>query len=105
MAGDFTVSEVRIRFYAGESEDFLGWASCLINGGLFLNDVEIRRSREGCLYVRFPTHPSKTGVRHHHFCPVNRETRAVLEEAILGKFSAEGIVTARRKDGEETGRT
>ncbi len=105
MAGDFTVSEVRIRFYARESEDFLGWASCLVNGGLFLNDMEIRRSREGRLYVRFPTQPSRSGVRHHHFCPVNRETRAALEGAILGKFSTEGIVAARRKDGEEAGRT
>ena len=89
MAGDFTVSEVRIRLYAGESEGFLGWASCLINGGLFLNDMEICRSREGRLYVRFPAHPSKTGVRHHHFCPVNKETRAAIEDAILERLFVE----------------
>ena len=105
MADDFTISEVKIRLYAGESEVFLGWASCLLNGGLFLNDMEIRRSREGRLYVRFPTQPSRSGVRHHHFCPVNRETRAVLEEAILGKISAEDIVAARRRYGEEAGRS
>ena len=105
MATDFTVSDIRIRLCASDSENFFGWASCLLNGGLFLNDMEIRRSHEGRLYVRFPTRPSRSGVRHHHFCPVNRETRAVLEEAILGQFAAEDIVAARRKDGEEAGRT
>ena len=87
MAGDFAVSEVRIRFYAGESDGFLGWASCLVNGGLFLNDMAICRNREGRLYLRFPSHPSKRGVRHHYFCPVNRETRAAIEEAVLSRLS------------------
>lgn len=83
MASDFTISEVRIRLYRGKSKGFLGWASCLVNGGLFLNNIEIQRRRDGTLFVSFPTQRPRSGVSHHYFCPVNRETLAAIEDAIL----------------------
>ncbi len=100
MAGEFIVSDVRIRRCARQPDGLLGWASCLINGGLFLSSMQIRRSREGRLYVRFPMQLSRKGVRRHYFCPVNNGTRETIEEAILGKLSVEG----RREDGEKAGR-
>jgi DNA-binding cell septation regulator SpoVG len=87
------VAEVKLRLCRGKGGARVGWASCVINGGILINSIEIMRGAAGKLYLVCPTQQSRSGASHPYFCPVNREARAALEEAILGKLSARGAHT------------
>ncbi len=102
---DLTVSEVRFRRYAGESRGFLGWVSLVINGGLLLNDIGVKQHRDGTVFLSFPARRSRRGIKHYCFHPINRETRALIEEAIFERLSAGRDLAERRNDGQEAGRT
>jgi len=86
MPGDIVVSEVRVSLRNGRSGAVVGWASCVINGSLRINSIEIRRGANDTLFLECPTQESRSGVRHPYFCPISREARAALEEAILGRL-------------------
>ena len=88
MSGEIEVSEVRVCLRKGNSSALVGWASCVINGSLRVNSIEIRRGANGRLFLACPTQESRSGVAHPYFCPINREARAALEKAILGKLPA-----------------
>ena len=87
MPGGIAVTEVKIRLCGGKGGARVGWASCVINGGILINSIEIMRGAGGKAYLVCPTQKSRRGVSHPYFCPINREARAALEEAILGKLS------------------
>ncbi len=88
MPDAIAVTEVKIRLCRGEGGARVGWVSCVINGGIRINSIEVMRGAAGKLYLVCPTQQSRSGISHPYFCPINREARAVLEEAILGKLPA-----------------
>ena len=63
------VSEVKIRLLDDPQGNLLGWASCVVNESLFLNNIAIRRSREGKIFLTFPNQVSRSDKRH--FCTVS----------------------------------
>ena len=88
MPSEIEVSEVRISLRNGNSGALVGWASCVINGGLRVNSIEIKRGAKDKLFLACPTQESRSGVPHPYFSPINREARAALEEAILSRLPA-----------------
>lgn len=87
MAAEIAISEVRIRFRKGEPGPLVGWASCVVNAAILLDNIEIRRGSKGDLFLSCPAKRSRGGIEHPYFCPISREARAALQEAILGKLS------------------
>jgi DNA-binding cell septation regulator SpoVG len=90
MSGDIEVSQVRIRFPKRDAGNIVGWASCVIDGDLQLNNIEILKGADGTPWLKFPTRTSRHGRVHHVFCPVNRTARAAIEKAVFDKLAAEG---------------
>ena len=88
MAAEITISEVRIRFRKGEGGPLVGWASCIVNAAILLDNIEIRRGSKDEPFLVCPAKRSRGGIEHPYFCPINREARAALEKAILGKLPA-----------------
>ena len=82
------VSEVRIRLVDETDDGLLGWASCVINGAIYLNNIAIRRGDEGGLILTYPSTRSRRDQRYFHFNPISREAKRILDEAILGKLQA-----------------
>jgi len=80
------VTEVRIRLAEGAGDDLVGWASCIVNGSLFLNNIKILRHEDGEIHLSYPAVKSRSGSKHFVFNPINRETKRALDEAILGKL-------------------
>ena len=80
------VSEVKIRLVDGGSGGLVGWASCVVGGALYLNNIAIRRSREGRTILTFPAKRSKRDQKYFFFNPISREAKAAFEDAILGKL-------------------
>ncbi len=80
------VSEVKIRLVDEGADGLLGWASCVVNGALYLNNIAIRRSRSGELILTYPCKRSQSEAKYFYFNPITREAHRVLDEAILGKL-------------------
>lgn len=78
-----TISEVRIRPVPGGSDGLLAFASCRYHD-VILNDIAIRRDETGRLFLTFPRKLSATGRPHPLHHPIDRETAAAFEDAILG---------------------
>lgn len=87
MSSEIEITEVRIRFPKGDAGNIVAWASCLICGGLILDNIEVLRGRDGALWVNFPSRPSRHGHSLHFFYPINRRTRTAIEKAVLDEFS------------------
>lgn len=90
-APGITVSEVRIRLLNKSRNGLVGWASCVINSGLFLNNIAIRISREGRLVLSYPSKKSKSRSKHYYFNPISRKAARVLEKALLGSLDLKSI--------------
>jgi DNA-binding cell septation regulator SpoVG len=86
MAADIVVSDVKIRFRGEKGGPLLGWASCVLNGGVLINSIEIKRGQGGDLFLSYPSRRSRGGIAHPYFCPVDRAVGEMIRDAILGKL-------------------
>lgn len=80
------VSEVKIRLVDEGSDGLVGWASCVVNGALYLNNIAIRRARNGEFVLTYPCKRSRSDQKYFYFNPITREAKRVIDEAILGKL-------------------
>lgn len=71
------VSEVRVRL--SRHDDLVGWASCLVNGALYLNNIVVKSGRDG-LYLHFPRVVDKP---HFVFNPISADALKAFEDAIF----------------------
>ncbi len=81
----FSVSDVQLRFVEDGKDGLLAWASCVIDGAVYLNNIAIRRGKDGRLMLTYPAKLTAAGTRYYLFNPVSSEAAAVLEAAIVGK--------------------
>lgn len=77
------VSEVKIRFANDQRGGLVGWASCVVNGSLYLNNIAIFRDDDGSYRTEYPAVKGANRRLYFHFCPISREARAVIDEAVL----------------------
>lgn len=89
-----SVSEVKIRLVDGGTDGLIGWASCVVNGALYLNNIAIRRTREGSIFLTYPGKRSKRDQNYFFFNPISREAKQTLDTAILGKLQGMGSCEA-----------
>ncbi|MCC6311597.1 MAG: septation protein SpoVG family protein [Trueperaceae bacterium] len=84
MKPELRVSEVRIRMADRAEKGLVAWASCVLNDGLFLNNIAIRRGGDGELVLTYPASRSRRDVKYFYFRPINAAAKAALDRAILG---------------------
>lgn len=84
------VSEVKIRLVDGNEDGLIGWASCVVNGSLYLNNIAIRQSSVGQVILTFPAKKSRSNSKYFYFNPISHEAARVLEEAIIDKLKVAG---------------
>lgn len=78
-----TVSEVQI-IPVKPNEGLLGFASCVIDGQLFLGSIAIFSKLGGGFRLVYPT--KKIGERNlHYHHPIRSEASGAIEDAILPK--------------------
>jgi DNA-binding cell septation regulator SpoVG len=93
VVNETEITEVRIRLATRDAGNIVAWASCLLCGGLILNNIEILRGRDGNSWINFPSRPSRRGKAMHFFYPVNHRTRAVFEKAILDAYASQAGIS------------
>ena len=79
-----TITEVRIRLAPDATSGLVAFASC-VYGGVLLNDIAIRRDQAGHLFLTFPRKLSASGRPHPLHHPIDRETAAHFEAAVIGQ--------------------
>lgn len=85
-SGPVEVSEVKIRLVDEGDNGLVGWASCVVNGALYLNNIAIRRGRGGEFVLTYPSKRSRSDQKYFYFNPITREAKRAIDEAILGKL-------------------
>lgn len=80
------VSEVKMRLVDSSTDGLIGWASCVVNGALYLNNIAVRRLQDGRLVVTYPAKMSNSEQKYFYFNPITREAKRALDEAILGRL-------------------
>jgi|GEM_PF-971747 len=80
------ITEVKVQLLDDPPGSLLGWASCLVNGCLFLNGIQIHETAEGKVFLTFPSQMSARDRRHFFFNPIDREAHAAFERAILDRM-------------------
>jgi DNA-binding cell septation regulator SpoVG len=83
------VSTIHIRLANGK-DGLIGWASCIVNDAIYLNNIAIRRVLDGRTILTYPSKKTKNDLKYYFFNPINREAKAALENAILAKFQEMG---------------
>jgi DNA-binding cell septation regulator SpoVG len=79
------ISDVRICFLPTEDRGLVAWITCVIDRAIKLNNIALRRGRDGGLFLTFPTKLAPSGERRFHFHPISAAATALLERAILAK--------------------
>jgi DNA-binding cell septation regulator SpoVG len=79
------VSDVKIRLVDRSEDGLIGWASCVVNGSLYLDNIAIRRNMEGEVIITFPARRSGSG-EFYYFKPINRKAAGILTEVIIAKL-------------------
>lgn len=80
------VSEVKIRLVDNATDGLLGWASCVVNNALYLNNIAVRRLIDGRLVVTYPSKTSNSEQKYFYFNPITREAKRAIDDAILGRL-------------------
>ena len=80
------VSEVDVRLSRHPDRGPAGWASCVLNGGVRLTNIAVFRGDDGGFYTRFPKKLSHNGREHYYFCPITREAKKIIDDAIEAFF-------------------
>jgi hypothetical protein len=80
----------------------LGFVSFLINDGLRLDGVTVRRTLAGAFCLSWPTRMDRLGAKHALIRPITDEARRDLEAQVLGAL---GIGTGLATPVAPTGQT
>ncbi|MBA4387657.1 MAG: hypothetical protein C0404_06725 [Verrucomicrobia bacterium] len=82
---DISITDIKLRFVEDGHDGLLAWSSCTLGNTIVLNNIAIRRGRDGGLMLTFPAKQTSAGTRFYYFNPISREASAALETAIIGK--------------------
>jgi len=81
------ITDVQLRFVEDGRNGLLAWASCVLGGTVILNNIAVRRGRDGGMMLTYPAKLTNAGTRFYYFNPISREASAALERAILRRLA------------------
>jgi len=77
------LSNINIRFVESGTDGLIAWASCIVCGTIKLDNIAIRRSRDGNMFLTYPAKLTPGGKKHHYFNPISSEAADVVRYALL----------------------
>ncbi len=78
-----------IKFRMSEDSGLLAWASCVLEDGMFLNNIAIRKKYDGSIYLNFPRYKSGSGNEYAYFKPINAEVYQEIKTALLNALGVD----------------
>ena len=87
-SSDLTVESVKVRLVEGVgTQGLLAWASCVVSGAIKLDNIAIRRGKDGSLFLTYPTKRTPGGDRYPYFNPISTEASKAVEDAVLTRLA------------------
>lgn len=81
-------TNVSIRFVQNGADGLIGWASCIVSHAIKVDNVAIRRAKDGSLFLTFPNKVGAGGTRHPYFHPISVEAAKAVENAVLARLAS-----------------
>lgn len=82
------ITDVKVRLVEHGTDGLLAWASCIVAGAIKLNNLAIRRSRDGSIFLTYPAKRTATGDRFSYYHPISVEAANAVQEAVLTRLAA-----------------
>jgi len=83
---DLAISDIKIRVTEDGRDGLVAWASCVVGGGLLLNNIAIRRGQDGRPFLTYPAKQTAAGTKHNYFNPISREAADLVARAIMTRI-------------------
>lgn len=78
---------VNIRLASDGRDGLVGYASLIIEPGIALNNISIRRGASGELFLTYPRKQSRAGAKYSLFNPTDHKTQIAIESAVLAALA------------------
>lgn len=82
------ITDIKVRVVDDGSDGLLAWASCVVSNSIKLDNIAIRRGRDGSLFLTYPTKQSSKGPRHPYFHPITPGAAKTVEDAVLTRLAS-----------------
>ena len=97
------ITDVKVRLVEHGTDGLLAWASCIVAGAIKLDNIAIRRSRDGSLFLTYPAKRTASGERYHYHNPISVEAARAVQDAVLARLAALARASASTSnDGDAT---
>lgn len=82
------ITDVKVRLVDNGTDALVAWASCVVSGAIKLDNIAIRRGRDG-LFLTYPNKRAGQGDRSYpYFNPVSAEAAEAVQNAVLARLAA-----------------
>ncbi len=83
------ITDVKVRLVDNGTDALVAWASCVVSGAIKLDNIAIRRGRDGALFLTYPNKRSGPGDKPFpYFHPVSTEAADAVHTAVLTRLAA-----------------
>jgi len=86
-SSNIPITDIKVRLVEAGSDGLLAWASCVVSGGIKLDNIAIRRGKDGRLFLTYPTKRTPRGGMHHFFHPISVVASKAVEDALLTRLA------------------
>ena len=88
----FKITEVKVRLAEKKINGLVGWAWCIIDNWLLLNNIKVRCTRKGDIQLIYPAQGIKHSPKFYfYFRPLDQRATETLKEAVLAELKAMGV--------------
>jgi len=98
------ITDVKVRLVEHGTDGLLAWASCIVAGAIKLDNIAIRRSRDGSMFLTYPAKRTANGDRYHYYNPISVEAARAVQDAVLARLAALARTAASTPDEGDASR-
>ena len=91
------INDIQLRFVNDGKDGLLAWVSCVVNNALALNNIALRRGKDGSLILTYPAKRTAAGSRFYYFNPLNSDTARQIEHAVLTQLRAFDVASTEAR--------
>ena len=84
-----TITEINFRMAGKNDPKLIAFASCVIDGKLYLNNIAIRKKHDGSIYLNFPRYTTRSGNEYPYFKPITTEMYEKMKKEFLNALKIE----------------
>ena len=96
------ITDVSVRVADRGTDRLVAWASCVVSGAIKLDNIAIRRGRNGALFLTYPNKRTGPGDKSYpYFHPVSADAAEAVQNAVLARLAGLARATEAGAAGAE----